>query len=325
MTQAPTPGPLSGDWPVVTDKWVETYCDLTGRDPDGGSVTFLGDGPVSTSFRDAARREIEAMLCAAPKSAIRSLAPTAPLETLGETADDEEEAYRIGKRDGYEAAVQDIDHLTGGDGEYRVSADNPERHVPDAYAMKAKIVERFEALSTTQPDTGKVEASGVEREVCDRLSRLMLGERHDRIYGAGRAGELKMAKDVGALFNAADLALRPQPSGETREAVAAIAAERQRQIDAEGWSEDHDDEHPIGQLARAAGCYALSAGRDGSDDGFFDCVVDAAIHHSWPWDRSWWKPKDRRSDLVRAGALIVAEIERLDRLALITPAKGGGK
>ena len=31
------------------------------------------------------------------------------------------------------------------------------------------------------------------------------------------------------------------------------------------------------------------------------------------WDSEWWKPKDRRRDLIRAGALIVAEIERLDR------------
>lgn len=31
--------------------------------------------------------------------------------------------------------------------------------------------------------------------------------------------------------------------------------------------------------------------------------------------RDWWKPKDRRRNLVKAGALIVAEIERLDRLA----------
>jgi hypothetical protein len=35
----------------------------------------------------------------------------------------------------------------------------------------------------------------------------------------------------------------------------------------------------------------------------------------WPWSVQWWKPKDRRRDLVRAGALIVAEIERLDRAA----------
>jgi len=30
------------------------------------------------------------------------------------------------------------------------------------------------------------------------------------------------------------------------------------------------------------------------------------------WAREWWKPKDRRRDLIRAAALIVAEIERLD-------------
>jgi hypothetical protein len=29
----------------------------------------------------------------------------------------------------------------------------------------------------------------------------------------------------------------------------------------------------------------------------------------------WWKPTNRRRDLVKAGALILAEIERLDRAA----------
>ncbi|EIP5489386.1 hypothetical protein LS178_001568 [Salmonella enterica] len=32
-------------------------------------------------------------------------------------------------------------------------------------------------------------------------------------------------------------------------------------------------------------------------------------------DPAWWKPKGARSDLVRAGALIQAEIERIDRAA----------
>lgn len=38
----------------------------------------------------------------------------------------------------------------------------------------------------------------------------------------------------------------------------------------------------------------------------------------WPlsWAKSWLKPKDRRRDLIRAAALIIAEIERLDRAAL---------
>lgn len=58
-----------------------------------------------------------------------------------------EEMGKIGERDGYEKAVQDIDLMTGGDGEYRHCTDHdPERHCPDAEAMKAKIVERFEQL-----------------------------------------------------------------------------------------------------------------------------------------------------------------------------------
>ena len=42
--------------------------------------------------------------------------------------------------------------------------------------------------------------------------------------------------------------------------IEAIAAERQRQIEAEGWTPGHDDTHDRGELARAAACYALHAG-----------------------------------------------------------------
>jgi len=78
-------------------------------------------------------------------------------------------------------------------------------------------------------------------------------------------------------------------------AVREIAAERRRQIEEEGWSPEHDDRHAEGQLAAAAACYAWAG------------------WPMWPWDRAFWKPKSRRRDLVRAGALILAEIERLDR------------
>lgn len=39
--------------------------------------------------------------------------------------------------------------------------------------------------------------------------------------------------------------------------------------------------------------------------------------YNWPrsWSRAWWKPKNPRRDLVRAAALLIAEIERLDRRA----------
>jgi hypothetical protein len=91
-----------------------------------------------------------------------------------------------------------------------------------------------------------------------------------------------------------------------------VLAERQRQISEEGWTPEHDDEHVNGELAQAAACYADYSvlGEDMiielSDDG-------KPVPGGWPWASSWWKPKDPRSDLVRAGALILAEIERLDR------------
>ena len=89
-------------------------------------------------------------------------------------------------------------------------------------------------------------------------------------------------------------------------AIDDIAAERKRQIEVEGWSAEHDDAlHDCGDLARAAACYAL---------GYTPNVCSTqASYDLWPWDFKWWKPKDERRNLVRAAALIIAEIERLDR------------
>lgn len=91
-------------------------------------------------------------------------------------------------------------------------------------------------------------------------------------------------------------------------AIEDIAAERRRQIEVETWTVNHDDTHDTGEMARAAAAYALSAG-PGSIERL------SIIPRIWPWDWVWFKPRDRRRDLVRAGALIVAEIERLDRAA----------
>lgn len=86
-----------------------------------------------------------------------------------------------------------------------------------------------------------------------------------------------------------------------------IAAERRRQVTMEDWTPAHDDTHRNGEMARAAACYALQHTR----------VSGRAIR--WPWARSWWKPKNPIRDLVRAGALIAAEIDRLQRLATSRP------
>ena len=84
-----------------------------------------------------------------------------------------------------------------------------------------------------------------------------------------------------------------------------VIAERERQKSAEGWTEMHDDTNIHGEMAGAAACYAIA--------NVDHWRRDAVINEIWPWHEKWWKPKDRRRDLVRAGALIIAEIERLDR------------
>jgi hypothetical protein len=101
-------------------------------------------------------------------------------------------------------------------------------------------------------------------------------------------------------------------------AIEDIAAERKRQIEAEGWTVAHDDEHHRGEIARAASVYAYCGSVETGRDSILANPVSGTdfIDRLWPWDWKWFKPKDRRQDLVRAGALIVAEIERLDRSEL---------
>lgn len=91
--------------------------------------------------------------------------------------------------------------------------------------------------------------------------------------------------------------------------LGEIADERRRQVEAEGWTPEHDDEHNTGGMAQAAACYAMAA-RWWQAGWHPTSLPD---HIEWPWARKWWKPKAPRQDLIRAAALIVAEIERLDR------------
>jgi hypothetical protein len=89
-------------------------------------------------------------------------------------------------------------------------------------------------------------------------------------------------------------------------AARDVIAERQRQVTGEGYSLYRDDIYIHGEIAEAAATYASLAGKPGSGS------------TAWPWGQHTFKPSsDRRRDLVKAGALILAEIERLDRIPLI--------
>lgn len=100
--------------------------------------------------------------------------------------------------------------------------------------------------------------------------------------------------------------------------VADIVAERKRQVEVKGWTAAHDDKHKNAALALAAACYALetaAAARGYSQ--YLNEQFSVHANRFWPFDDKWWKPSEPRSMLVKAAALIVAEIERLDRAAAI--------
>lgn len=92
--------------------------------------------------------------------------------------------------------------------------------------------------------------------------------------------------------------------------VELIAAERDRQVNQEGYTREHDDEHDDAALLNAAWAYLLASRQIVTKQPGWLHRVPAA----WPWGRAWWKPSDDPvRNLVKAGALIAAEIDRLQR------------
>jgi hypothetical protein len=92
-------------------------------------------------------------------------------------------------------------------------------------------------------------------------------------------------------------------------AIAAILAERERQVSVEGWTPEHDDRHDKRELLQAALIYYVSGA---VKDAPLAMRIDGAPI-AWPWDASWWKSGPPQRDLVRAGALCRAEMDRLKR------------
>mgnify|MGYP000582559481 CR=1 FL=1 len=101
----------------------------------------------------------------------------------------------------------------------------------------------------------------------------------------------------------------PPPAAWASDALRDVAAERRRQVEVEGWTPEHDDQHGEHSMSIAAACYALAA---------TPALEVHTVHlldlWQWTgWSASWFKPKDRRQNFVRAAALLLAQIEMFDR------------
>jgi hypothetical protein len=93
-----------------------------------------------------------------------------------------------------------------------------------------------------------------------------------------------------------------------RPSDGARAIELERAEQRKRWGDEHDDEHERGELLYAALCYAQFRLHDRD-------YPPERVPAAWPFEpENWHAHRDRRRNLVKAGALIAAEIDRLDRL-----------
>jgi hypothetical protein len=109
----------------------------------------------------------------------------------------------------------------------------------------------------------------------------------------------------------------------TATGAEAIAAERQRQIHEEGYTPEHDAHHDLRNLTAAARAYLIT----GSDPNLRGSRSTSHVRASrvWPWEPDGFKPDYGLRDLVKAGALIAAAIDRLDVIAEAEALTGGAK
>lgn len=109
----------------------------------------------------------------------------------------------------------------------------------------------------------------------------------------------------------AKVAIEKEKLKTPKNGIKIISEERKRQVEKEGYTVEHDDQHTNNELAIAAGTYAINPLIN-------EVMLDEnEIPHLWPWSGGSWKPvpENRIKELAKAGALLAAEIDRLLRIS----------
>lgn len=110
----------------------------------------------------------------------------------------------------------------------------------------------------------------------------------------------------------------------TKSGIELIADERQRQIEVEGYSVQHDSQHDFRELTSAARTYIDAAILTTKSEEIGNSNEASISWHKynepfewkylklgWPWEEESFKPTTSLKDLIKAGALIAAAIDRL--------------
>ena len=155
----------------------------------------------------------------------------------------------------------------------------------------------------TRRDNGSVSWDD-ERENILQAFEIALAAMDSKPVAYTDEEELNFVNDMACMWtkgmgiNEVPLYRHAQPVRESS-AIADVIAERQRQQSVKGFSAEQDDTYVGCQLAAAAICY----------------IEPMEAMSYWPadWHDDSFKPTNERRNLVKAAALIIAEIERLDR------------
>lgn len=198
------------------------------------------------------------------------------------------------------AAVRVINRATG-------NADWPPM-VWDAMLAAAPV-----AAVAPSAATGKADAANAgDRDQLEKWIReaiRLFGSAMNGMYWKELGEHLKSMQEEGyrLLGQSTATSAADAKDAALTQAARDVLAERRRQVEQEGWTPKHDDKYSNCELARAAATYALCSHIE---------QLKLCGEQVWPWHPDWWKRTTYRRDLIKAGALILAEIERIDRAAM---------
>ena len=190
-----------------------------------------------------------------------------------------------------------------------VATTAPGAVIPQATGLQEKPAEGDQSNDEGGPAAPAGQAAAVVAEQGAELAQP-LNDAGQLVVAADQAATVAPVAGgelVGTSANVAVLDEHFEDVGEPwyglQRAVSDVAIERLRQVHGEGFTLERDDAYTDGQLARAATCLLIPPAG----------LPRRLQNLHWPFAQEWLKPGLVRDDLVKACALIVAEIERLDR------------
>lgn len=192
-------------------------------------------------------------------------------------------------------------------------ADNGGEHIAQGARILQECAREIEKLRATLAASVSAPAQQAEAPLSDaELARIAYAG-FDAYWTEDCKGieSEAWAASAKAVLAAAATAPSVEAQADMSNAARDVLAERRRQVEVEGWTPEHDDEHSNGELAYAAAAYAVaSVEKPGT-------LVEASkLFMHTGWAKHWWKPSTPQRDLEKAAALILAELERRHRAAL---------